>query len=844
MAPLLGFEVRPDVKRVDKAMAEAAMPRLPQVEIGPPPAPSEMAPIPFWRLEKVEYLDDDSRSRDERPKPQKALLPADLQPLAPGPPPTRALAPWSRLWPVLYRAQSSDIAGKEPDLKRLLQRLSRAEQIRQIPMRQRSTWARTSVVLVDRSRRLTPFWFDQELVCHNLRRLAGSSVKVVRVMDGPDSPVIGRGGTDRSCWSFIPAGAPVLALTDLGLTSTPAGRTWRRFGRRLRRAGNPITALVPLPPSRWTQELSRLWQPHYWDRGRAGSGRCSNEELSERAERLLRLVSIANRVEPGLLRAVRLLLPQGQADAGTEADVWRHPAARSRSSVAMTIDPKAADRWRQELQQEPIELRRRLLALLEAWHACLNRAVWDEELLSIAEVDSEMAGHEQVIDARDRILGLAEAIAGDQWQRDERLGLRAWFQRVERRLPDTTWADEVLGDPLRRAWIAVHRGDPLAEIPPGLDLRDLDEVLGQPNPPLTWEARQLGDKVRFLPGQKGDDAPLAGSPLTPLTPLEAAHLLVRIAPGPAEPLSLKKQQVGSLPFGPTLQITSDREHRTLSLVTKPGWATAMGRDRYGLWAEIELRGVRQRMRWINPGRFMMGSPPGEAGRYDNEVQHQVTLTRGFWLAETPCTQAMWEAVMGENPSRFKSPDRPVETVSWDDVQSFVERVNEAVDGIRLRLPTEAEWENACRAGTTTSAYTGELVIEGLNNAPLLDGIAWYRGNSGVDFELEDGHDSSKWPEKQYDDSQAGTHPVAQKGRNGWGLYDMLGNVWEWCEDWYGEYPEGQQDDPTGTEKGSLRVLRGGSWFSSARYVRSAYRPGRRPGSRGNLTGFRLARGQE
>jgi formylglycine-generating enzyme required for sulfatase activity len=147
----------------------------------------------------------------------------------------------------------------------------------------------------------------------------------------------------------------------------------------------------------------------------------------------------------------------------------------------------------------------------------------------------------------------------------------------------------------------------------------------------------------------------------------------------------------------------------------------------------------------------MGSPAGEAGRWDDREgpQHEVHIRRGLWLAETPVTQALWVAVMGTNPSRFVSPDRPVEQVSWDDCQGFIEKLNGLVPGLDARLPTEAEWEYACRADTTTATWMGDLDIRGDNDAPLLDGIAWYGGNSGQGFELADGHDSTKWPSKQY-----------------------------------------------------------------------------------------------
>ena len=225
-------------------------------------------------------------------------------------------------------------------------------------------------------------------------------------------------------------------------------------------------------------------------------------------------------------------------------------------------------------------------------------------------------------------------------------------------------------------------------------------------------------------------------------------------------------------------------------MTRPDWASAIGRDGFGLWAEFSLEDVvRQRLRRIPPGRFMMGSPPGEEGRYEKEGPRRiVSIAEGFWLFDTPCTQELWEAVMGDNPSFFRSPIRPVEQVSWDEAGAFVGRLNGMLDGLELSLPSEAQWEYACRAGTTGATYAGDLEIKGQNHALVLDGIAWYGGNCGVDFELTDGYDTSSWPEKQYEFKTGGSHPVAGKAPNPWGLYDMLGNVWEWCLDKYSERP--------------------------------------------------------
>ncbi|MCB1776808.1 MAG: formylglycine-generating enzyme family protein [Candidatus Competibacteraceae bacterium] len=278
----------------------------------------------------------------------------------------------------------------------------------------------------------------------------------------------------------------------------------------------------------------------------------------------------------------------------------------------------------------------------------------------------------------------------------------------------------------------------------------------------------------------------------------------------------------------------------------PRWASGWGQDQWGVFVEITLQGVTQRLRWIPPGQFWMGSPEEEQGRYDDEgPRHQVTLTDGYWLFDTPCTQALWEAVMGKNPSEFQSPTRPVETVSWDDVQDFLKRINEQNPGLNLSLPSEAQWEYACRASTETAIYTGDLDILGDFNAPALDPIAWYGGNSGVDFDLDDGYDSSDWEEKQYPHTKAGTRLVKLKRANPWGLYDMLGNVWEWVQDhWHGNYQGAPTDGSAWEDQdaiGAPRVLRGGSWSLNARNVRAASRLDYDPDSRLDVIGFRCLR---
>jgi len=219
-------------------------------------------------------------------------------------------------------------------------------------------------------------------------------------------------------------------------------------------------------------------------------------------------------------------------------------------------------------------------------------------------------------------------------------------------------------------------------------------------------------------------------------------------------------------------------------------------------------GVEMEMIYVFPSSFTMGSPSSEDGHDDDETQHRVTLTKGYWLGKYEVTQRQWESVMGANPSSFKGRDRPVEQVSWNDCQRFIAKVDAEARrqfGGGARLPTEAEWEYACRAGTI-GPYGGN---------GNLDDMGWYDGNSGN-----------------------GTHPVGQKQANAWGFYDMHGNVWEWCSDWYGSYG-GSATDPIGVAAGEFRVLRGGSWLSLARSCRSAHRDRIGPGRRDDNFGFRL-----
>ena len=220
--------------------------------------------------------------------------------------------------------------------------------------------------------------------------------------------------------------------------------------------------------------------------------------------------------------------------------------------------------------------------------------------------------------------------------------------------------------------------------------------------------------------------------------------------------------------------------------------------------EITVDGVSFKMIKVEGGTFQMGS---ENGDEDEQPIHSVTLS-GYYIGETEVTQALWQTVMGSNPSEIKGDNLPVERVSWDACQEFISKLNQKT-GRRFALPTEAQWEFAARGGNKSRGYE----YSGSNN---IDDVAWYTDNSSEQ-----------------------THPVSTKMANELGLYDMSGNVSEWCADCYGDYSSSSQTDPVGPETGSNRVLRGGSWHGDGRYCRSTYRYINYPDIRYYYNGFRL-----
>ncbi len=260
---------------------------------------------------------------------------------------------------------------------------------------------------------------------------------------------------------------------------------------------------------------------------------------------------------------------------------------------------------------------------------------------------------------------------------------------------------------------------------------------------------------------------------------------------------------------PATTQVAPKKHKSQSKPTKGGTVKRVTTKASYSNGTLTVNGIKYNMVWVEGGTFRMGATSEQGSEISDEKPvHSVTLS-GYYIGKTEVTQALWQAVMGSNPSYFEGDDLPVEQVSWDDCQEFIRKLN-SLTGQNFRLPTEAEWEFACRGGNNSRGYK-------YSGSNYIDNVAWYDGNSGDK-----------------------THPVVTKSPNELGIYDMSGNVWEWCADWYGDYSSGRQTNPKGPYGGSGRVNRGGSWYNFARNCRSSIRIDDYPTYRDDLLGLRLA----
>ncbi|WP_295436807.1 formylglycine-generating enzyme family protein, partial [uncultured Thiodictyon sp.] len=639
--------------------------------------------------------------------------------------------------------------------------------------------------------------------------------------------------------------------------------------------------------------------------GRAAAGRAAIS-ADRGAELLLSLLSPCIAITPPLLRHLRHRLPAGLARVGSEAACWQHPAFVGGDLPLVPGNRAAIQRLRRAFASAGTPAQRRLAwHLIQAQQETVEASVavrMEERALYAAMCGSTDDAAETFLDkVADTLLQTRERGAAGDEQR-----LIGWVDRRTGRSHREVW-DFSPGTHRLRLLAHPEAAGAGAVNPEGFDIYRALAAAGRPKQPRSWRLVQRGDWLEWESTAAPAETFGSGSPVVSQMPTGWPVVEAQEACGgaPWQSLGLDPANggVGALPLAAAgWRLRTDFEELSIAPMDRPAWAHTLGRDgdglfvgftdgdgerraywcaplewlrwpgspvrpalespwdghgcfidegqyralrsrglalgrggrtlsrdRLGLRLEIAIEGVPIGLRWVWPGSFLMGSSESEKGRDADETRHEVILTRGLWLAETACTQALWEAVMGENPSHAKGPQRPVEQVSWEQVQGFIERLNAGLAAslgasvdpaspdaaersaqrtLRFRLPTEAEWEYACRAGTMTAYSFGD------------------------DFDPKLANNGSE------------TVAVRSLPPNPWGFYEMHGNVWEWCQDWFGDYPTGAVVDPEGAASGEGRVLRGGGWALVALYLRSAFRFLYDPGLRSLNAGFRLALGPE
>ena len=598
LAGLIGFEVATEPTPATDAVTmtmemgvalDAILVRPPEYQIDARP----LIEIPFWCLEDYEAV------VPEEPSPERRTIPVETvvwRNRPPAPPALRLLASWRELQSRLRIALAEPREGQEIDVDRIVRRLSCGQWLNRLPREQRRRWGSCLQLVIDRSEHLAPYWTDQDQVRGELGRLFSvQDLEQAVFHEGLDEPRLL--SVSVSDGYRPPPGGVVLVLGDLGCLTARAvdeGNPWLDLGRRIAAAGSRPVALLPCPPERCSTTLRSVWQLVPWERPRS-SAVTDRRILRQRAERLLRLVSPAVRIEPGFLRAVRLSLGADEADAGTESDVWQHPAIASTHSEAATLDPNRAKALRAAFAAEPIDRQRQILALLRVWRGPLPQEIWFEEIRELTPVSREaLPEAADLEDARCFFDSIGDRLEPTpDGSTDPAVG--AWIDRVRARATDDFWTiDEVGTRMLRIDWLRNrHRPDYRPPVP--CDPALLPPPLGQPE--YRYELRQEGDELVVVP------AP----PTAAVSTTDAGSLLGT--------LRTVNQLVQILRTAPA---SADHDPSFWRSGQSPSWADDWGTDDYGHWVTFSVEGVTQKMRWIEPGVFQMGSPENEPERLSDE----------------------------------------------------------------------------------------------------------------------------------------------------------------------------------------------------------------------------------
>jgi formylglycine-generating enzyme required for sulfatase activity len=698
----------------------------------------------------------------------------------------RDIMPWPGTRRLLDPVISAKRNSPRPDIDRIVQKLANNQLISRIPLLQKSRFPTQLTIIEDTSVRNIPYRADYRGLINRIVEFAPKHLVVCFKGENPWELIcqIAESKPCRVSTGEQPtAGSTILILGDFGCLERKAGLAarleflWTEWCREMRQQYCELTALVPFSVDRLSKSVHRLVTPVGWVENGVEYVRDPNQRETL-VRQIFALAYPASCVEPSLLRDLRLMV-SGAADPSLESDFWQHPWLEGRLPSGAKNDQvqiKAA--LLKDFESLSNDIQERVLTILRNRRGADNADdLWLSEFLNLTVsmqklIDKNQSDRE---DAEDMILELVKCFEGE----DVDPGVSDLFH----------WQN----------WVASEALQTNRTVGP-LITKYRQKFF--PNLPVHHELQSTGQgnyKVVTHAAVRTDGYSLEIQRLSPESNKGGDWGVLRSSDGRLE-----------------VQAYLTDEQRFWKSGRKPDWVSDYGRDTNGIWCEFQVPrhdgqgAVTQRMRWIQPGSFMMGSPKNEFGHQNDEHLHRVTLTEGFWLANTTCTQLLWKALHdGENPSHFKKDGNPVETVSWVDVKDWLLKLHKAHPAMGPSLPTESQWEYACRAGSNTMFTFGKEVNE-------LPNYATFNRTS-----------------------RASSRPVGERRVNAWGLFDIHGNVWEWCEDWYAQYSRDHVTDPISPPSGTEKVIRGGSWFDIAEYLRSAFRGHDPIDHKAHNVGFRI-----
>ena len=805
------------------------------------------------------------------------------------------LFPESAILPSLFHCLGSSKKSRRIDHDVLVRRAAHLKTFGKMPKRQQMRWPSELHIIVSMTPELRPYWVDFECIIDSLKTLLGEHAvhsvclventllrKKVKYTPWQETK------TNKSpYWQWPQAHDSVLILGDLGVTAYDMGLSgcvtqrerWKKFLLNLQQSCPNVWTLSPAIHSLKVPKSAQFNQYLPYHDGQSSLSKSpvfqfDGQIPTEIVQEIFAFFSVLPWVDLALLRVLRQRMKWG--DSRLESYIWNHDVIDF-IGIGICLSLDHVDKYH-KIYRERLAGSLQEQLFWEVVDVHFQKAYGDVKQLiqltkqimlgSNASTDIDKTLTKQYF--QDLIDRSTQATAADE----DRL-LRQ-CSTVLSFLGNAIWFDEAFRDIAHNLFgltnkEALLRGEWPEQLPPNFDKSKLKWLLGDDALSSHWHLIQ---KNRFGEVQIVDKLPEHNPDVKRILSLETLNQAPITELNSAEDDSLNKElSAGSqIHFDAKNTVKSFRslnQDFEIEAFSRPSWAESVGRDeeglfasviwnnrilrvpwqqvdneyqwvlpqplsldQFGLYTDINLKGVVQRMRYIPPGEFKMGDDRWS----DSQPVHRVKITKGFWLADTVVTQELWEVVMKrgardlltwsrslkKNPSHFKGEQLPVECVSWSDAQLFISRVLQQC-AIEFRLPTEAEWEYACRAGTQTRYFFGDDIS----------------------------HDQAHFSKADDGDAKT-TIPVKNKEANAWGLYQMHGNVWEWCQDRYDGkyYASSPERDPSGPSDESInyRVLRGGGWDFIAEYLASGRRYNGGDPDYGwyidrGLTGFRVALGQ-